>query len=274
MTEQQLSRISGWFESFVATFCTQSPADQRNYDLKIAHTHQVRAIMERLTASLGLGSEERALAAAIAIGHDVGRFPQYRRFGTFNDVTSTNHAALAVQTLRAEGILASLAAEERRVLLAAVALHNVFILPADLDPVVRRFTLLIRDADKLDIWRVLIEYCTAEPEERASAGVWELPESGACSPRALAEVAAGRMPNRDLLTTADDIKLLQLSWAYDLNFAESFQIMTERGYLETLANLLPEQPGCREAVDAVRDFVKSREKGRGVEEVGIGNFVC
>ena len=259
MTEQQLSEISAWFDRFVTTFRGKSSADQRNYDLKIEHTHQVRDYMARLAASLGLESEERGLAAAIALCHDVGRFPQYRQYGTFNDVTSTNHATLAIQTLKAEGILAALAGEERRVLLAAVALHNVFILPADLDPVVRRFTLLIRDADKLDIWRVLIEYCTAGVKERASAVAWELPETGVCSPSALAEVVAGRMPNRELLATVDDIKLLQLSWAYDLNFAESFKIMRERGYLETLASLLPDQAGCREAIDAVRAFVQARQ---------------
>jgi hypothetical protein len=273
MTEQQLGKISGWFESFVATFRTESAADQRNYDLKIVHTHQVRTIMEQLATSLGLTSEERTLAAAIALCHDVGRFPQYRRYGTFNDVASTNHAALAIQTLKAEGILDSLAAAERSVLLSVVALHNVFILPAELDPIVRRYALLIRDADKLDIWRVLIENCISAPEERASAVVWELPDTGLCSQGALEEVVAGRMPNRELLATADDIKLLQLSWAYDLNFAASFQIMAERGYLEILANMLPRQPGCREAVDAVRDFVKSRKEGGGWSSVGTGNFV-
>jgi hypothetical protein len=252
MTEYQFNQIADWFSRFVATFRGESSAEQRNYDLKIVHTHQVCANMERLTASLGLASAERTLAAAIAICHDVGRFPQYRRYGTFNDVASTNHAALAVQTLKAEGILDALAAEERSVLLQVVALHNVFKLPEDLDPVVRRFTLLIRDADKLDIWRVLIEYCAAGPEEQASAVVWELPETGVCSPSTLEEVMAGRMPDRDLLASADDIKLLQLSWVYDLNFAESFRIMAERGYLETLANLLPNQAGCREAVEVVR----------------------
>jgi len=262
MTGYQLNKIAAWFSGYVATFCGESSAEKRNYDLKIDHTHQVRAIIGRLTASLDLKSEERALAAAIAICHDVGRFPQYRQYGTFNDAASTNHAALAIRTLKAEGILDIIAAEERRLLLQAVALHNVFTLPEDLDPVIRRLTMLIRDADKLDIWRVLIECCTSRPEERASAVFLELPETGACSPLALAEVVAGRMPNRELLTTVDDIKLLQLSWAYDLNFSESFKILAEREHLETLASLLPRQPGCQKAIDAVLGFVKSRVTGR------------
>ena len=258
MTKQQLRKISDWFDSFVATFCGETPAEQRNYELKIVHTRQVRALSERLAASLDFTPEELALAAAIAICHDVGRFPQYQRYGTFNDAASTNHATLALQTLKIEGVLDSLATEDRSVLLAAVALHNVYILPPELDPIVRRFALLIRDADKLDIWRVMIENCTAAPGNRASAVFLELPESGLCSPQALQEVIGGRMPNRELLVTVDDIKLLQLSWAYDLNFVESFRIMAEQGHLETLASLLPDQPGCREAVEVVRAFVLAR----------------
>ena len=261
MQEQQLTEIATWFDRFVATFRGESAAEQRNYDLKVDHTRRVRAVSERLAASLDLRPEDRALAAAIAICHDVGRFPQYRNYGTFNDATSTNHATLGVQTLKDEGVLDRLEDARRRVLLQAVALHNVFTLPEDVAPVVRRCAMLIRDADKLDIWRVLIEYCSSRPEERASAVIWELPDTGACSKRALEEVAAGRMLNRSLLATADDFKLLQLSWAFDLNFAESFKILSERGYIATLAKLLPCQPGCQEAVNAVRAYVQSREEG-------------
>lgn len=214
--------------------------------------------MERLTASLRLSAEERGLAAIIALCHDVGRFPQFLKYGTFNDAASANHAALALETLRTEKVLAALDRESQRVVVQSVALHNIFSLPDDLDPCLRRFAMLIRDADKLDIWRVLIEYCTAPPEERASAVVWELPDTGLCSPPALEEVIAGRMINRSLLATADDFKLLQLSWAYDLNFTDSFALLSERGYIDILADLLPVQPGSDQAVGAVRKFINNR----------------
>lgn len=258
MDNDQLAPIADWFDRFVTTFVAATPAEQRNYDLKTEHTGRVRAIIERLAASLNLAEAQRSLAAIIAICHDVGRFPQYRQYGTFNDATSVNHAALAVRTLKEAGTLESLAAESAAVVLQSIALHNVFLLPPDLDPTSRLFAMLIRDADKLDIWRVLIEYCSAPPLERASAVVWELPETGFCSEPALEEVIAGRMINRTLLATADDFKLLQLSWAYDLNFAESFRILSERGYLATLAAFLPDQPGCCDAVRAVNIFVNER----------------
>ncbi len=260
MNERQLDAISSWFDGFVATFTAASPGEQRNYDLKVEHTARVRGVMDRLTASLDLSPGERALASAIAICHDIGRFPQYRDYRTFNDASSVNHAALGLQTLNADGILRILDDGDRTVLLQSVALHNAFRLPDKLDPRVTPFVMLVRDADKLDIWRVLIEYFSSPPVERASAVLWDLPDTGVCSVRALDEVIAGRMLNRSLLATADDFKLLQLSWAFDLNFDESFNIVVERGYVETLAGLLPCQPGCYEAAAVVRSHVLSRAR--------------
>lgn len=258
MNEQELSAIASWFDRFAGSFQAASCEEQRNYDLKIEHTRRVRGFMEQLSASIGMPPGERALASAIALCHDVGRFPQYRDYGTFNDSLSINHASLAVQVLKRQGVLDNLAEESRILLLQAVALHNAFIIPNDLDPDLRRFTLLIRDADKLDIWRVMIEHFTSPPEKRAAAVAWSLPETGSCSERAIAEVAAGRMLCRSLLESADDFKLLQLSWVFDLNFTESFAIMDELGYLETIATLLPRQQSCLEAVETVRSFVSSR----------------
>lgn len=254
----QLDEISAWFDGFVASYRSDSADGQRNYDLKIEHTAKVRENIELLADSLDLPADKRALASVIAICHDVGRFPQYKRYGTFNDATSANHAALAVQTLKSEGILEILDKLSRDLVLQSVALHNVFLLPDNLHPEALLFARLIRDADKLDIWRVLIEYCTASKEERASAVIWDLPDTGLCSEAALAEVISGSMISRSVLASADDFKLLQLSWAYDLNFRETFVKLCERGYVDTLAGLLPDQSGCHEAVAVIRKFINSR----------------
>ena len=261
MEAAQLSAIQDWFDRFVAGYAGATSADQRNYDLKVTHTRQVCRHMRRLVAAEALPADLGCLAEAVAICHDVGRFPQYQRFRTFNDATSMNHGVLAVQTLNEQGVLRSLPAEERNLLLQAVALHNVFQLPQDLAPELDCLVRLIRDADKLDIWRVLIEYCTASDDQRASAVTWELPATRECSDAAIAEVAAGRMVHRSLLRTADDFKLLQLSWVYDLNFCESFAILAEADYIETLARLLPEQSACEPAVAAVRAHLEQRRSG-------------
>lgn len=259
MTAEQLEAISDWFASFVAIFWAETLEEQRNYSLKIAHTWRVREIIERLAEELALPPPERHLAAALALCHDVGRFPQYRDYGTFNDAVSTDHAALSVQTMKAEGVLENLTAEDRGVLLQGVALHNAFTLPAGLDPAVERYARLLRDADKLDIWSVLIDYCDSAPETRATAVAWGLPETGACSAEALSEILAGRTIERSFIKCVDDFKLLQLSWVYDLNFPVSREILAERGYIEALIALLPDQPECREVAAQIRAQLRAQK---------------
>ncbi len=258
METVDLDVLYTWFARFVAGFKGETSADQRNYDLKVEHTSRVCAIMRRLAAAAGLTAAGCRLAEAVALCHDVGRFPQYQRYRTFNDAVSMNHGALAVQTLKEQQVLAGWPASECEIVLQAVALHNVFRLPTGLSPDLGQLAQLIRDADKLDIWRVLIEYCTNSGDDRASAVVWELPFTGECSGAVLEEVMVGRMVDRALLRTADDFKLLQLSWVFDLNYRESFAILAEAAYIETLVSLLPDQPDCQRAVAVVRKYVENR----------------
>lgn len=263
METVDLDALYTWFARFVGGFTGETVADQRNYDLKVEHTYKVCAIMRRLAPAAGLTAEGCRLAEAVALCHDVGRFPQFERYRTFNDAVSVNHGALAVQTLKEQQVLAKLPADQRELLLQAVALHNIFRLPSGLSPTLCQLARLIRDADKLDIWRVLIEYCTNSADERASAVVWELPSTGECSGAVLAEVMAGRMVDRVLLRTADDFKLLQLSWVFDLNYRESFAILAEAAYIDTLARLLPDQPACQRAVTVVQAHVLNRRSVSG-----------
>ena len=57
------------------------------------------AIWARWRGTCGLTRPGGTVAEAIALFHDVGRFPQYARYKTFRDSISTNHAALGASVL-------------------------------------------------------------------------------------------------------------------------------------------------------------------------------
>lgn len=251
-----LDRFAAWFADYCRSFYGDDDADNRNIRLKEEHTRQVCAIMARLTASLALPEADRLVAEAVALFHDLGRFEQYRRYRTFKDATSTNHALLGARILAEQGVLEPLAPEERRLIGEAVALHNVFRLPPDLDERSLLHLKLIRDADKLDIWRVFCDYYAQPPAERPSAvglGFAELPE---CMAEVVEAVVRGELVNLAVLRTLNDFKLLQLSWVYDLNFGESGRLFLERNYLARLAATLPADAGVREAVAVVETHAR------------------
>ena len=246
-----------WFAAYCRGFLTADPEEQRNYDLKELHTYNVCANMAILAQAHGLKGERFAAAQTIALFHDLGRFRQYQLHRTFKDSDSVNHAALGAQLLQESGVLTGFSPADRELIIQAVRLHNVFALPAKLHPDGRLFLHLVRDADKLDIWQVFIDYYHLPVEERASAVGLGFPDLPSCSPEVVATLCRRQMVQLAQVKTLNDFKLLQLSWVFDLNFAESFRLFVERDYLEQLAGLLPSEPAVAAAVEAVRDFARS-----------------
>ena len=258
MTGSELDTLKEWFAAYWREFLTADEEANRAIRLKEEHTRRVCVFMGRIAEHLGLEEGDRLLAEAIALCHDVGRFEQYRRYRTFKDSESVNHATLGTNVLRESGVLDALSDTERRTISQAVSLHNVFRLPDSLGERLARFVRMIRDADKLDIWRVFIEYYSLPEEERASAVGLGFPDQPHCSPEVMDEVRRGAMVNLDRVATLNDFKLLQISWVYDLNFAVSFRILREAGYLNALAATLPSSDEVKGVLAAVKDFMAHR----------------
>ena len=122
--------------------------------LKIVHTLAVAEVMNRLTKSLSLTEKQCELAYICAVFHDIGRFEQVRRFDTFLDHLSVDHAQLGCEVLEKNGFLKALPIAEQKIVLTAIRNHNRFRIEEGLDEETLLFCKLIRDADKCDIFRV------------------------------------------------------------------------------------------------------------------------
>ncbi len=258
MNQADLTSLKNWFAGYSASFATPIPEDQRNIAIKQDHTYEVCRNALRIARDLGLGEEETLLAEAVALLHDVGRFSQYEQYRTFDDSISVNHAALGVKVLLEKDVLQGLPMRDRDLIVHAITLHNVFSLPKKLDPLTLLFARLVRDADKLDIMRVVIDFFGQDKESRAEAVAIGLPDEPGYSRAVLACLARGEMAKKSDLTTLNDFKLLQLAWLYDLNFTSSLRVVLERRYIDRLAGLLPDTGEIRQAISIVRASVDKR----------------
>lgn len=262
MNEIQFAQLQTWFSNYCQGFHTDVAEDQRNYDLKELHTRHVAANMDALLSGEGLSEQWLYPARAVALLHDVGRFRQYREYRTFKDSTSVNHGALGARVIKEAGILSFLPPAEQQLILQTVRLHNVYALPANLSPNARTLLTLIRDADKLDIWRIFVEYFQQPETERASAAGLGFPDLPACTPAVVATLCRREMVSLSTLNTLNDFKLLQLSWVFDLNRPTSFSLVCERGFIPALAATLPESPEVRSAVDVVLTYCTEKHNQR------------
>lgn len=73
--------------------------------LKVDHTYRVAQMCDAITIDLRLTPADRDFAWLSGMLHDIGRFEQLRRYDTFVDSRSCNHAALSVDILFHEGVI-------------------------------------------------------------------------------------------------------------------------------------------------------------------------
>ncbi|MCR4674699.1 MAG: HD domain-containing protein, partial [Lachnospiraceae bacterium] len=73
--------------------------------LKVEHTYRVAGIAQRIASSLSTEDAFVDFAWFLGLLHDVGRFEQIKRYNTFNDGASVDHAEFGADLLFGEGLI-------------------------------------------------------------------------------------------------------------------------------------------------------------------------
>ena len=242
ISEDVLRDYRRWFKDHLTHLEIIEDRIRDGVHLKARHTIHVCAEIRWISKRLGLSAGQIRLAEALALFHDVGRFEQYTKHGAFLDRETVNHATLGVETMEKAGLLSRLHPVTAEILRKSVLFHNRKDLPDDEDETVLFFARLVRDADKLDIWRIVTAYYTRPPEKKVDAIDLNLPEEPDFSPQILADIRAGRSVDENHMRTQGDFKLMQIAWVYDLNYAPSYQRVKQRGYLRKIRTTMPDSP--------------------------------
>ncbi len=256
MTRENFQEIKSWFEHYVNRFHSDDPAFQQNIELKRKHSYKVWENAADLGRHVPLSSNDQLIIETAGLLHDIGRFEQFERYGTFSDKKSEDHGSLRVKVLKEKDVLAELKEQEREEVHTAIEWHNKKEVPADLDGRRELFTRLLRDADKLDIWRVVTEYyCSLDGEENNTLQL-DLPDEPDINQQNIDDLLNGRMADLGNLRTLNDFKLLQIGWVYDLNFPRSYQLLKEREYLGTIFDSLPQTNDIYQIRELIEGFLE------------------
>jgi hypothetical protein len=255
MNREDLKNLKAWFSDYVERFYTDDPDDNSPIRIKEKHTERVCKNIIMLGKALGLSDREMILAETMGLFHDIGRFKQYAVYGTFNDMASENHAELGLKEMEKHNILSVCTRQEKQYITKAIAYHNAASMPEEEDEKTLFYIRLLRDADKLDIWRVLTDYYKGRDKHPNPVLEIGLPDNPSCSPQILSALCRGRLARIQDLRTLNDFKLLQISWVYDLNFVPSFQALKTCEYIEQIEEALPHSKEIKEAVSHAHDYV-------------------
>jgi len=252
MDRKHLTFCYKWFEDYARHAHSQDAEIEKNIDLKLRHTYRVCENITKIARSLGMKEEDLALAQTLALFHDVGRFEQLRGFSSYNDSITTDHALLGLKVINRSGVLSDLPKREKNIIRKSIWHHNKYQIPTTEKADVVLFSRLIRDADKLDILGIVAEHFEKRDQHPNQALDFGLTDELKLSKKAISDILQGKMVRIAALKTLGDMRLMYLSWIFDIHFPVTLACIKEKNYLERLLADLPIEP----EISQVRDFLK------------------
>ncbi len=232
-----------------AAYTEKYNADDPKIRLKIDHTYRVAALCERIAKTVPGADWDLSWLAGML--HDVGRFEQVKRYGTFSDAQSVDHAALGADLLFIDNLIDSFGTYDdhtKHLLEISIRNHNRFRIEEGLSDEEMTLCQILRDADKIDIFRVntetpLEEIYNVTTEELKSAPVSETIKQGYLQRRAI---------ERSERKTSADILVGHICLFYELVYPISEQIAREQGYIQKLLAFESDHPDTRKWFEKMR----------------------
>ncbi len=260
MHKQDYENIKLWFDEFVSSYFGDDQKVNENLFLKKEHTAKVCEEMRALAEHENFDEHKTCMATAVALLHDAGRFEQFKKYGTYNDLRSVNHGCLGRQLVHQSGVLEALSDREQYIIETVIEHHGAKEIPEALDDEVKFYLELVRDADKVDIYRVVCKYMEMYRNAPENFRIEkEFPDDPYCSQPVIETVMQGRTVDYRILETMYDMILLQLGWVFDMNYDYSLKLIWDRGYIETLTSFLPRSDqNAQKAAEYIRNYVKRR----------------
>ena len=201
--------------------------------LKIRHTYEVIKKSEYIAIGLALDKDDIELAKLIALLHDIGRFEQIEKYNNFND-DKIDHAEFGVKILFEDNLIRNFIETSKYddIIYKAILNHNKFQIEENLNEKELLHCKIIRDADKLDNFRVKKEdkFEDMFPNtynsdtvnyESISSKVYENFMKHKCI----------RLEDRK---TIIDYWICILAFIFDLNFDISLKYVKENNYIDVL----------------------------------------
>jgi len=251
-----LADLENKFSHYTDSFFTDDIEFDKNILLKKEHSLLVYQESCQLAEAENFSPRIATLIEIASLFHDIGRFEQILEFNTFVDCKSIDHGDLGGEVLTKTNMLADLPQKDQQIIIASTKAHNKRTLSENFDKETLLVTKAVRDADKLDIIRILLkEYAKKDIDKTV---ILHLEESDDISPEVIAYLERKECPNIADFKTLSDFKLAQLTWIYDLNFKYSLQEFKKRKFDEQIISHLPNTPKINSLCRKIQDYLEEK----------------
>ena len=202
--------------NFFDKYTSNYDMNNKGINYKYYHSYRVMEQMQSLAKSISLSKRDIELSKCIGLLHDIVRFLQYTKYGNFND-DILYHGEYAIEVLKETNALNyfNISKEDYEVVYKAIKNHNKYAIESNLKERELLFSKMIRDMDKVDIFK---QHAVHYP------GVFNADE---VTEDVLKQFKDEQPIDKNYRKTKTDGTLLVLSFVFDINFNESYDILVE-----------------------------------------------
>lgn len=219
--------------------------DSKEKGIRVKYEHSLRVYKNGVDfiRENDFDENDNKLIKFIALFHDIGRFEQIKRYGTMDDSVSIDHGKLGCEIILEENLLEKFNEEEKEIILKSILNHNKKVIGDGLSDRQLFHTKVIRDMDKIDIYRVYFKHYPREYDDsEIKDDLYE-------------KIMNNGTINYTEVSTTTDFILLKLCWVYDLNFPFSLRRIKESNYIEMLYDNIPDNEKKENIKEKINSFI-------------------
>ena len=225
-----LQRVKKSFKEFINNYNYQDPG----FNLKVVHTMHVVENAKSIAEHMQLSDEDIALAQLIAYLHDIGRFEELKTIKGFDSVRN-DHALYASKILFDDNLIRNFILDDLydNIIKKAIENHNKLNIESGLNERELLHAKIIRDADKLDNYRVKRDESIEELFLGKFSKIEEFNDS------LISDNVYNSVLKRECVDIHDRVYPLDywiciLAFVFDLNFKETFDVIKDNNYVDIL----------------------------------------
>jgi len=211
-----------------------------NLQLKKDHSIKVAALSKSIAENLDMNKEDCKLAEIIGLLHDIGRFSQFQKYESFDDLKTVDHAVLSMDLIKEEDFYKKFQEKDKLVILSAIGNHNKLAIN-EKDERCLKFCKILRDADKLDIWETCVSYMKRDGSFSMPSLSLDLHNKPILNDSVRKDIEMGKLVQKKDLKTVLDFKVFLLSMVYDLNYKISFHYLNQKQLIKNIYETLPKR---------------------------------
>lgn len=247
-----LKKAEETFNNYISQFDNK---DDASFNYKVRHTYYVVNNSKYIAEKLNLSDGEILLAELIGLLHDIGRFEELRKTKEYNN-SIFNHADYGSKILFEDGMIRNFIVENNydEIIKKSIENHNKLFIEEGLDEKTLLFCKIIRDADKLDIYRAIKDEKMPAIFPNKANSEKDIEE---CN---LSDNVYEAIINKKCINIIDRVTPLDyfvcvLAFTFDLNFSLSYEIVKQKNYINLLIDRFMFVDETKDKMENIRNIL-------------------